>query len=262
MTRGASARLRWPGASAPPAANCGAVSWASVVPAGTPSAAIRSQLAYPASFALQCLGQVIVQAGDLVAVTVLFGHIDAMAGFTVDEVLADPIGANTKLGHYTHFGNLLDLCAVVVPAGLTSDGRPAALMILGPALADDRILALAAELSAQPVPVPPVPDRPPDQVVTWERGPAVLLGSPPCALREIRRSGGAPPASRPPGGRAGGAAGGSRPAGGAGRPARGGGRGGAAARAAAPGSGRRRPSAAPATAAGRRFADALGRATR
>ena len=67
--------------------------------------------------------------------------------FTVDEVLADPIGANTKLGHYTHFGNLLDLCAAVVPAGLTSDGRPAALMVLGPALADDRVLAMAAELS-------------------------------------------------------------------------------------------------------------------
>ena len=64
--------------------------------------------------------------------------------FTVDEVLADPIGANTKLGHYTHFGNLLDLCAAVVPAGLTSDGRPAALMVLGPALADDRVLAMAA----------------------------------------------------------------------------------------------------------------------
>ena len=37
--------------------------------------------------------------------------------FTVDEVLADPIGANTKLGHYTHFGNLLDLCAVGRPGG-------------------------------------------------------------------------------------------------------------------------------------------------
>jgi allophanate hydrolase len=71
--------------------------------------------------------------------------------FTVDEVLADPIGANTKLGHYTHFGNLLDLCAVVVPAGLTADGRPAALMILGPALADDRVLAVAAELSGTAV---------------------------------------------------------------------------------------------------------------
>ena len=69
--------------------------------------------------------------------------------FTVDEVLADPIGTNTMLGHYTHFGNLLDLCAAVVPAGLTADGRPAALMVLGPALADDRVLAVAAALSGQ-----------------------------------------------------------------------------------------------------------------
>ena len=69
--------------------------------------------------------------------------------FTVDEVLADPIGGNTMLGHYTHFGNLLDLCAAVVPAGLTADGRPAALMVLGPALADDRVLAMAAELSGR-----------------------------------------------------------------------------------------------------------------
>ncbi|MET0866009.1 MAG: allophanate hydrolase [Nakamurella sp.] len=69
--------------------------------------------------------------------------------FTVDQVVADPIGANTKLGHYTHFGNLLDLCAAVVPAGLTTDGRPAALMVLGPALADDRVLAMAAELTGQ-----------------------------------------------------------------------------------------------------------------
>jgi allophanate hydrolase len=67
--------------------------------------------------------------------------------FTVDQVLADPIGANTKLGHYTHFGNLLDLCAAVVPVGLTPDGRPAALMVLGPALADDRVLSMAAALS-------------------------------------------------------------------------------------------------------------------
>ena len=67
--------------------------------------------------------------------------------FTVDEVLADPIGANTKLGHYTHFGNLLDLCAAVVPAGLTADGRPAGLMVLGPALSDDRVLAVANLLS-------------------------------------------------------------------------------------------------------------------
>lgn len=67
--------------------------------------------------------------------------------FTVEQVLADPIATNTVLGHYTHFGNLLDLCGVAVPAGLTNDGRPVSLMILGPALADDRILALAAAWS-------------------------------------------------------------------------------------------------------------------
>lgn len=50
-------------------------------------AAVRSQLAYPGSFALQCLGQAIAQAGELVAVLVLFGHITAMAGFEVGEVL-------------------------------------------------------------------------------------------------------------------------------------------------------------------------------
>ncbi|HEY5879481.1 MAG TPA: allophanate hydrolase [Nakamurella sp.] len=84
--------------------------------------------------------------------------------FTVDQVLADPIATNTMLGHYTHFGNLLDLCAAVVPAGLTSDGRPAALMILGPALADDRVLAVAGALSGQPIPAPATGDAPVDTV--------------------------------------------------------------------------------------------------
>lgn len=66
--------------------------------------------------------------------------------FTVPEVQADPIACNTKLGHYTHFGNLLDLTAVAVPAGLTSDGRPVSLMVIGPALSDDTVLAVAAKL--------------------------------------------------------------------------------------------------------------------
>lgn len=78
--------------------------------------------------------------------------------FTVEQVLADPIATNTMLGHYTHFGNLLDLCGAVVPAGLTLDGRPAALMVLGPALSDDRVLAVAGALSGHPVTPPPVAD--------------------------------------------------------------------------------------------------------
>jgi allophanate hydrolase len=66
--------------------------------------------------------------------------------FTVPEVLSDPIATNTTLGHYTHFGNLLDLCAIAVPTGTTRDGRPASLMVLGPALSDDTVLAVAAQI--------------------------------------------------------------------------------------------------------------------
>lgn len=68
--------------------------------------------------------------------------------FTIEEVLAAPIATNTALGHYTHCGNLLDLCAAAVPAGLTADGRPVSCMVLGPALADDLVLTVAATLSA------------------------------------------------------------------------------------------------------------------
>jgi len=70
--------------------------------------------------------------------------------FTVDEVLARPIEANTMLGHYTHFGNLLDLVGVAVPLGVTADGRPYSAMLLGAALADDTVLQLAAQILDEP----------------------------------------------------------------------------------------------------------------
>lgn len=37
--------------------------------------------------------------------------------WTIEEVLADPIKKNSHLGEFTHFGNVLDLCGVAVPAG-------------------------------------------------------------------------------------------------------------------------------------------------
>jgi allophanate hydrolase len=70
--------------------------------------------------------------------------------FTVDEVLARPIETNTVLGHYTHFGNLLDLLGVAVPMGMTADGRPHSAMLLGAAQTDDTVLALAARLLDEP----------------------------------------------------------------------------------------------------------------
>lgn len=73
--------------------------------------------------------------------------------FTVDEVLARPIDCNTVLGHYTHFGNLLDLLGVAVPLGVAADGRPFSAMLLGAALTDDTVLQLAAQILDEPRPV-------------------------------------------------------------------------------------------------------------
>ena len=38
--------------------------------------------------------------------------------YTVEEVIADPIAKNSVLGEYSHSANVLDLCAIAVPAGL------------------------------------------------------------------------------------------------------------------------------------------------
>jgi allophanate hydrolase len=86
----------------------------------------------------------------------LWQHMDVLVvptigtTFTVDEVLAAPIETNTVLGHYTHFGNLLDLSGVAVPLGITSDGRPYSAMLLGAALTDDTVLHLAAQILDEP----------------------------------------------------------------------------------------------------------------
>ena len=86
----------------------------------------------------------------------LWQHMDVLVvptigtTFTVDEVLARPIDCNTMLGHYTHFGNLLDLLGAAIPVGITSDGRPASAMLLGPALTDDTVLAMAARILDEP----------------------------------------------------------------------------------------------------------------
>jgi Asp-tRNA(Asn)/Glu-tRNA(Gln) amidotransferase A subunit family amidase len=86
----------------------------------------------------------------------LWQHMDVLVvptigtTFTVDEVLARPIDCNTMLGHYTHFGNLLDLLGVAVPLGVTAGGRPYSAMLLGAARSDDTVLQLAAQILDEP----------------------------------------------------------------------------------------------------------------
>lgn len=63
---------------------------------------------------------------------------------TLDEIAADPIGPNARLGTYTNFVNLLDLCGIAVPTGDRIDGRPGSVTILARGGRD----ALAASVAA------------------------------------------------------------------------------------------------------------------
>jgi allophanate hydrolase len=54
---------------------------------------------------------------------------------TFDEVAQDPLGVNAELGRFTTFLNLLDMCAVAVPAA-TIAGLPFGVSCIGPAFSD------------------------------------------------------------------------------------------------------------------------------
>lgn len=70
---------------------------------------------------------------------------------TLADVAADPVGVNNRLGTYTNFVNLLDLCAVAVPAGERADGLPFGVQLVGPAFADDALLELAGRWCGEDV---------------------------------------------------------------------------------------------------------------
>ncbi len=63
--------------------------------------------------------------------------------YTHEAVAAEPVRLNTNLGYYTNFVNLMDLAAVAVPAGFRTNGLPFGISLIGPAFADEALLALA-----------------------------------------------------------------------------------------------------------------------
>jgi allophanate hydrolase len=62
--------------------------------------------------------------------------------YTIEQVHADPIGLNSRLGTYTNFVNLLDLCALAVPAAMHADGTPFGITLLAQAGQDAALAAL------------------------------------------------------------------------------------------------------------------------
>jgi allophanate hydrolase len=64
----------------------------------------------------------------------------APTAYSTAQVLANPIELNSRLGTYTNFVNLLDLCGLALPAAMRPDGIPFGITLLAPA-AKDALLA-------------------------------------------------------------------------------------------------------------------------
>lgn len=56
--------------------------------------------------------------------------------YRISEIQAEPVLLNSRLGTYTNFVNLLDWCALSVPAGMRADGLPFGVTLIAPAWSD------------------------------------------------------------------------------------------------------------------------------
>ncbi len=83
----------------------------------------------------------------------------------VDDVLADPVRLNSRLGKYTNFVNLLDWCALSIPAGMRADGLPFGITLIAPQWCEQALCTegrlwqywLSSRLGATNLPVPEPP---------------------------------------------------------------------------------------------------------
>ncbi|KIC68884.1 allophanate hydrolase [Pseudarthrobacter phenanthrenivorans] len=68
---------------------------------------------------------------------------------TLADVAADPVGVNSRMGTYTNFCNLFDLCAVAVPAGEV-EGAQFGLTVVGRTFDDAVAADIARRIEATP----------------------------------------------------------------------------------------------------------------
>jgi allophanate hydrolase len=66
--------------------------------------------------------------------------------YKIEEMLADPVRLNARLGRYTQSANFLGCPAIAVPAGFRKDGLPFGVTLVAPPFHDDDLAKLAAAL--------------------------------------------------------------------------------------------------------------------
>jgi allophanate hydrolase len=92
---------------------------------------------FAALYRLQALRRVAERAFNTIDTLVL---PTAPTVYSTAQVLANPIELNSRLGTYTNFVNLLDLCGLALPAAIRPDGIPFGITLLAPA-GHDALLA-------------------------------------------------------------------------------------------------------------------------
>lgn len=90
----------------------------------------------------------------------------AGTAYRVEEVVANPLQLNTNLGYYTNYVNLLDLCALAVPAGVLTSRVGFGITLLAPAFHDDRLLAWGSRFLDEAAPPLALSARSPSEPMT------------------------------------------------------------------------------------------------
>jgi allophanate hydrolase len=99
-----------------------------------------------------------------------FANLDALVlptaptAYSTAQVLANPIELNSRLGTYTNFVNLLDLCGLALPAAIRPDDIPFGITLLAPAGQDAQLASIGRvfhadtklAMGARSLPQPPL----------------------------------------------------------------------------------------------------------
>lgn len=64
--------------------------------------------------------------------------------YRIEEVESDPVRLNSRLGTYTNFVNLMEMCGTAIPAGFRRDGMPLGVTLLAPPFKDSLAATIAA----------------------------------------------------------------------------------------------------------------------
>ena len=118
-----------------------------------------------------------------------FSGVDALVlptaptAYSTAQVLANPIELNSRLGTYTNFVNLLDLCGLALPSAIRPDEIPFGITLLAPAGQDALLASIGRVFQAQTkltlgakgVALPPLADI--DLALTDDEIPIAVVGA-------------------------------------------------------------------------------------